>query len=118
MLTDGAVDLFNHLINDIVRRARDRAIRTVARLASPLQALIAEIADLVRDETLTAEDLRAGLTTLIQPFRSERRPLTRAMATRQELSIAIGDLSRLLGAASVLKFELPEGPPLARHFPR
>ncbi len=116
VLTDGAVDLFNHLVNDIVRRARDRAIRTVARLASPLQALIAEIDDLVRDETLTAEELRASLTTLIQPIRSERRPLTRAMATRQELSIAIGDLSRLLGAASVLKFELPEGHPLGEAF--
>ncbi|MES0827004.1 hypothetical protein [Ruegeria sp. SCP11] len=82
VLTDGAIDLFNHLVNDIIRRARDRAIRTVARQASPLQALVAQIDGLVQNEDLTRDSLRASLVALIKPFRSERRPITRAMATR------------------------------------
>lgn len=34
------------------------------------------------------------------------------MATRQELTVAIKDLSRLLKAASKLKFDLPDNHPL------
>lgn len=107
VLTDGTIDLFNHLVNDIVRRARDRAIRAVARQASPLQVLITEIDGLVQNEALSGEELRASLVDLIKPFRSERRPTTRAMATRQELALATNDLSRLLAVATGLKFELP-----------
>ncbi|NVO56936.1 Tn3 family transposase [Rhodobacteraceae bacterium B1Z28] len=116
VLTDGAIDLFNHLVNDIVRRARDRAIRSVARQVSPLQALIGGIDDLVQNEALSGEELRANLVALLKPFRSERRPITRAMATRQELAVASNELSRLLKAASELKFDLPENHPLAEAF--
>lgn len=116
VLTDGAIDLFNHLVNDIVRRARDRAIRTVARQASPLQTLVAQIDGLVRNEDLSGDELRASLVALIKPFRSERRPLTRAMATRQELCVAVNDLSRLLDVATDLEFDLPDSHPLAEAF--
>lgn len=112
VLTDGAIDLFNHLVNDIVRRARDRAIRTVARQAPPLQTLVAQIDELVQNDDLSGDALRANLVALIKPFRSERRPLTRAMATRQELCLAINDLSRLLNVATELEFDLPESHPL------
>lgn len=116
VLTDGTIDLFNHLVNDIVRRARDRAIRTVARQASPLQALVAQIDGLIQDEDLSGDELRASLVALIKPFRSERRPITRAMATRQELSVVINDLSRLLAVATELDFNLPVDHPLAEAF--
>ena len=116
VLTDGAIDLFSHLVNDIVRRARDRAIRTVARQASPLQMLVTEIDGLVQNEALSGDELRASLMALIKPFRSERRPITRAMATRAELCVAINDLSRLLAVATELEFNLPETHPLAEAF--
>lgn len=116
VLTDGTIDLFNHLVNDIVRRARDRAIRTVARQASPLQALVAQIDGLVQNEALSGDELRASLVALIKPFRSERRPITRAMATRQELCVAVNDLSRLLAVATELEFNLPDTHPLGEAF--
>lgn len=57
LLTDGAIDLFNHLVNDIVRRSRGRAIHTVARQVSPLQTLIAGIDNLVQDDDLSGVEL-------------------------------------------------------------
>lgn len=116
VLTDGTVELFNHLVNDIVRRARDRAIKTVARQASPLRMLITEIDGLIQNEALSGDELRASLVDLMKPFRSERRPITRAMATRQELALAAGDLSRLLAVATGLEFELAETHALAEVF--
>ena len=116
VLTDDAIDLFNHLVNDIVRLARDRAIRTVARQASPLQALVAQIDALVQIDEMSGNELRTSLIDLIKPFRSERRPITRAMATRQELCVASNDLSRLLAVATELEFVLPESHPLAEAF--
>ncbi len=116
VLTDGAIDLFNHLVNDTVRRARDRAIRTVARQASPLQALVTEIDVLVQNKDLSGDELRASLVALIKPFRSERRPITRAMAPRQELCVAINDLSRLLAVATELEFNMPDNHPLDEAF--
>ncbi|MEP1588967.1 hypothetical protein [Sulfitobacter sp.] len=116
VLTDGTIDLFNHLVNNIVRRARDRAIRTLARQASPLQALAAQIDGLVQNEDLSGDELRASLVALIKPFRSERRPITRAMATRQVLSVVVKDLSRLLAVATELEFNLPDTHLLAEAF--
>ena len=88
----------------------------MARQASPLQTLVAQIDELVQNDDLSGDALRVSLVALIKPFRSERRPLTRAMATRQELCLAINDLSRLLNVATELEFDLPESHPLAEAF--
>ena len=114
--TDGTIDLFNHLVNDVVRRARDRATRTLAWQASPLPKLVTKIDEPVQNKALSGDELRASLTALIKPFRSEQRPITRAMATRQELCVAINDLSRLLAAATGLDFNLSANHRLAEAF--
>lgn len=78
--------------------------------------LVTEIDRLLQNEALSGDELRASLLALIKPFRSERRPITCAMATLQELGAAINDLSCLLNVATELEFNMPESHPLAEAF--
>lgn len=91
-------------------------IRTAARQVSPLQALVTEIYGLVQNEDLTGDELRASIVALIKPFRSERWPFAREMATQWELCVDINDLSRLLAVAADLEPNLPANHPLAEVF--
>lgn len=63
ILTDSAIDLSNHLVNDIVLN------QNLTRQVSPLKTLVLQIYVLVQDEELIGQELRARLVAMIKPFR-------------------------------------------------
>lgn len=106
--TDGSIDLFNHLVNDLVRQSRDRAIERVAQSATGLGKLVVDLQAITADETLSAEEIRLRLSQLISPYtETGTTVLSRATATRLELSKRSVDTLRLLEILSKMDLEVP-----------
>ena len=112
--TDSAVDLFNHLVNDLVRRARDRGIERAARKATSMARLIGDIRSIASDSSLSGEEMGARILSLIEPFEAPGAVVTsRTQAMREELSDQAGELRRLLKIFDEIDLDVPEDHPLA-----
>lgn len=112
--TDSAIDLFNHIVNDLVRRARDRGIERAARKASSVARLIGDIRVIASDDSLSGEEMGVKILSLIEPFEVPGAVVTsRTQAMREELSADIGELRRLLNIFDFIDLNVPDDHPLA-----
>ena len=111
--TDSAIDLYNHLVNDLVRRAHDRGMERVARSAASVANLVVEIERLAVDPDVSVEDVQARLLALIAPFRGPGAlAVSRTQAMREELSAQLSEIRRLLRIFDAIDLEMPPEHPL------
>jgi TnpA family transposase len=114
-LTDTGLDLLDHRVADLWRRAgarveerQDHQLRGYRRLVMALHALVA-------DEDLAPEALRDRLKELLAPFPPEAS-LTKAAMIRRELSGDTLQLNAILDAARAVGLDLSANPALAQAF--
>lgn len=112
--TDSAVDLFNHLVNDLVRRARDRGIERAARKATSVAKLIGDIRTVASEAGQSGEEMGARILSLIAPFEVPGGAVpSRTQAMREELSAHFGELMRLLKIFDGIDLDFGDDHPLA-----
>lgn len=111
--TDSAIDLYNHLVNDLVRRAHDRGMERVARSAASVANLVVDIERLAVDPDVSVEDVQARLLALIAPFRGPGAlAVNRTQAMREELSAQMSEIRRLLRIFDAIDLDMPPEHPL------
>lgn len=114
---DLAVDQLIFLVNGIQRKAQQEASRNLSRHAPSLAqkhvALLDRLDVLCRDQTLSEEQLRSEVQTLVASHRDSKRPaISMAQATRNEMAQGGLPLKRLSDLAMRLGAEVSEDHPL------
>ncbi len=113
--TDSTIDLYNHLVNDLVRRARDRGMERVARSAASVASLVVDIERLAVDPDVSVADIQSRLLELIAPFRGPGTlVISRSEAIREELSGQVSEIRRLLRIFDAIDLDMPPEHPLAK----
>lgn len=114
-LTDMTLTLVDHGIAAQWREARSRSTAGQQARLHGYRRLLGDLASLSQDESLSADQLRAALTSLIKTF-NEELDTTQVFAIRKELAQSSKDMSRLIAAARSTDLQTPAGHKLAKAF--
>ena len=115
-VTDTILDLADHRVADLWRRARERVEEVVALQLANYQHVMATVIALADDPSISDQAFRERVRAVAAPF-SDAPASTRTAAIRKDLSGQGAIVRPLLKQLMEVQLELPTGHPLATALP-